>query len=250
MFGFIPGLALRRCHSGNLSSRIARSGAAAATCCVTRPYSSSSPTIVRARHILVESEAMIDSVADQLASGKGTFDSLASIVSTCPSKAKGGDLGWFRRNMMVKAFEEAAFSNPPGSVVKVQTEFGWHLIKVEEHGNDEPAMTVVEYAARVQDGSIEDVQRIDCREAVELEKASLPGFLNLPMGEYGRWADDLNNGKLNLDKDKETVVMCHHGIRSQNFCNFLRQQGFSIARNLSGGIDAYSVEIDPSIPRY
>lgn len=206
--------------------------------------------MVRARHILVESEAMIDSIAEQIDSGKGSFDQLAGIVSTCPSKAKGGDLGWFRRNMMVKEFEEAAFENEPGSVVKVKSEFGWHLVKVEEHGAEPSEMTVQEYAARVKTGDVEGLQRIDCRETGELEKASLPDFLNLPMGEYGRWADEFEKGEISLDKDAETVVMCHHGMRSANFCSFLSQQGFSNVRNLVGGIDAYSREIDDSVPTY
>jgi rhodanese-related sulfurtransferase len=208
------------------------------------------PTMVRARHILVESEEMIDSVAEQLDTGKGTFDSLASIVSTCPSKARGGDLGWFKRNVMVKPFEAAAFENPPGAVVKVRTDFGWHLIKIEAHGIEPKSITVQEYAERVQDGSIEDLQRIDCREKGEVTTASLPGFLNLPMGEYGRWADEFDRGEITLDKNKETVVMCHHGVRSANFCAFLSQQGFSNVRNLVGGIDAYSKEIDPTVPQY
>lgn len=206
--------------------------------------------MVRARHILVDSEAMIDSVREQIDTGKGTFDELAGIVSTCPSKAKGGDLGWFRKNMMVKEFEEAAFENQPGAVVKIQTEFGWHLVKVEEHGLEPSEITVRDYAERVKNGEIEGLQRIDCREAVELEKASLPGFLNLPMGEYGRWADQFEKGEITMDRDAETVVMCHHGMRSANFCSFLSQQGFSNVRNLVGGIDAYSIEVDSSVPRY
>lgn len=250
MLGFVGGFAMRRLHGRKLTSQIANTGVAAARCSATNPSPSSPPTMVRARHILVESEEMIDSIADQISTGRGTFDSLASIVSTCPSKARGGDLGWFRRNMMVKPFEEAVFANPPGSVVKVQTDYGWHLIKVEQHGVEPTPMTVREYADRVTDGSIDSVQRIDCRETGELDRASLPGFLNLPMGEFGRWADDFEKGELSLDKNKETVVMCHHGVRSANFCSFLSQQGFSNVRNLTGGIDAYSIEIDPSIPRY
>lgn len=205
--------------------------------------------MVRARHILVDSEAMIDSVAEQIEEGKGSFAELASIVSTCESKARGGDLGWFRRDMMVPEFEAVAFGSAPGSVTKLKTEFGWHLVKVEEHGADVGEMTVREYADRVKEG-VGALQRIDCREVEELEEASLPGFLNLPMGEYGRWADMFEKGEMTLDAKEETVVMCHHGMRSANFCSFLRQQGFSNVRNLVGGIDAYSLEVDDSVPRY
>jgi rhodanese-related sulfurtransferase len=206
--------------------------------------------MVRARHILVDSEEMIDSVASQLADGKASFGTLASIVSTCPSKAKKGDLGWFKRHQMVRPFEATAFDNAPGSVVKVQTDYGWHLVEVQEHGVMPSAISVQEYADRVTDGSIAEVQCIDCREVDELQRAKLPGFLNLPMGEYGRWADEFERGDITLDRHKETIVMCHHGIRSANFCSFLSQQGFSNVRNLTGGIDAYSKQIDDSVGMY
>lgn len=208
------------------------------------------PTMVRARHILVETEEMVDAIQKQLDDGKGSFAELASLVSICTSKARGGDLGWFRRKVMVKDFENAVFKNPPGSVVKVKTEFGWHLIKVEDHGMAASAMSVEEFAERFgRQEKVEEAQLIDCREVAELEKASLPGFLNLPMGEYGRWADEFDRG-MGLDKDKETIVMCHHGVRSANFCSFLAQNGFTRVRNLSGGIDAYAKKVDPSVPVY
>lgn len=210
-------------------------------------------TMARARHILVDSEDMIDAIRSQLDEGKGSFEELAKLVSKCPSKARGGDLGWFKRNVMVKDFENAVFDNQPGSILKIKTDFGWHLILVEGHGKASAPISVQEFAVRfVKDPSddLSSVQLIDCREPSELEQASLPGFLNLPMGEYDRWADDFDNGNFNLDKDKETVVMCHHGVRSANFCSFLSQKGFTKARNLVGGIDAYSKEIDPSVPTY
>lgn len=209
--------------------------------------------MVRARHILVESEEMLDAIRAQIDEGKGSFEELARLVSTCSSKARGGDLGWFRRNVMVKEFENAVFTNPPGSVIKVKSEFGWHLIVVDEHGIASASMSMNEFGSRFDPDGSDDktsVQLIDCRETSELEIAALPDFLNLPMGEYGKWADDLDNGNLNLDPEKETVVMCHHGVRSAQFCSFLSQQGFKKVRNLVGGIDAYSKTVDASIPTY
>lgn len=209
--------------------------------------------MVRARHILVESEEMLDAIRKQIEEGKGTFAELAGLVSTCTSKARGGDLGWFRRNTMVKEFETAAFENPPGSVVKVKSDFGWHLVKIEEHGMAEKPITVLEYEQRFGENgtdNADDVQLIDCREAAELEQASLPGFMHLPMGEYARWADKFHSGEMNLDRHKETIVMCHHGVRSANFCFFLSQQGFTKVRNLIGGIDSYARKINPSVPLY
>ncbi len=210
------------------------------------------PTMVRARHILVETEAMVDALKQQVEEG-AEFDKLAESVSTCPSKAKGGDLGWFKRRQMVPQFEEVVFENQPGSVVKVHTQFGWHLVKVEGHGVSSGSISVEELKERWPSagfGEEKEVQFVDCRERGELELAKLEGFLNLPMGEYGEWADDFDKGNLGLDKNKETVVMCHHGVRSANFCQFMAQQGYKNVRNLVGGIDAYSLEVDDSIPRY
>jgi rhodanese-related sulfurtransferase len=57
--------------------------------------------------------------------------------------------------------------------------------------------------------------------------------------------------KLNeLDPDQEIVVLCHHGGRSGMATEFLRRNGFPKARNLRGGIEAWSREVDPSVPRY
>eukprot|EP00171_Calliarthron_tuberculosum_P020413 IDg20413t1 len=190
--------------------------------------------MVRARHILVDTEEMVDALREQVDSGT-PFAQLAETVSTCPSKTKGGDLGWFKRHMMVPEFEDAVFANTPGSIVKVHTQFGWHLIRVEKHGVSSGQISVQELSERFPGGLADaDVQLVDCRERAELELASLEGFVNLPMGEYGAWADGFESGELGLDKTKETVVMCHHGVRSSNFCQFLSQQGFENVRNLVG----------------
>lgn len=209
--------------------------------------------MVHAHHILLDSEEMVDAVKVQLDQKNASFAALAKSLSTCTSKERGGDLGWFPRNTMVKEFEHAAFSNPPGSVVKVKSEFGWHLILVEDHGTASSSITVKEFGSRFGPAGSDDnssVQLIDCRERSELEISSLPGFLNLPMGEYNGWAAEFENGNFNLDKQKETIIMCHHGVRSAQFCSFLSQQGFLRVRNLVGGIDAYSIYVDPSIPTY
>lgn len=88
---------------------------------------------VRARHILLESEEDAKAVIQSLEEG-GDFAELAKEKSTGPSGANGGDLGFFALGAMVPEFEKAAFSLKEGEFSKepVKTQFGWHVIKVEE----------------------------------------------------------------------------------------------------------------------
>ena len=87
---------------------------------------------VRAKHILVKEEEKCQSVLEEIVAGKA-FEVAAQEYSTCPSGQKGGDLGEFGKGQMVKEFEEAAFAAEIGQVVgPVATQFGYHLIKVEE----------------------------------------------------------------------------------------------------------------------
>lgn len=109
------------------------------------------PEMARARHILImskEGEAKADrarkreklvQIKKELTGG-ADFAALAGRFSECPSKAQGGDLGAFGRGQMVKPFEKAVFAMMPGDVSDiVETEFGFHLIKLEEK---KPARTV------------------------------------------------------------------------------------------------------------
>lgn len=94
---------------------------------------------IRAAHILVATRDAADQVITRLNNGED-FAAVAREVSTDASTAgTGGDLGWFPRGVMVDAFEEAAFSLDVGQVSEpVQTQFGWHIIKVLEKEQDRP----------------------------------------------------------------------------------------------------------------
>ncbi len=83
---------------------------------------------------------------------------------------------------------------------------------------------------------------LDVREPWEVARASLPEATNVPMG-------DLPARICELDPERETVVMCHHGIRSAQVARYLAYNGFERVFNLAGGIDALS-SIDPAVPRY
>jgi rhodanese-related sulfurtransferase len=102
-------------------------------------------------------------------------------------------------------------------------------------------MTVTELATRLHE--VEHPVLLDVREPWEVRLAPFPGMTWIPMGQIlERLAE--------LDKTAETVVICHHGIRSWRVAKFLESEGFTNVINLTGGIDAWSKEIDPSVPLY
>ncbi len=87
---------------------------------------------VSAKHILVENENSANDIAKEIADGLA-FEEAAKKYSTCPSKEQGGDLGYFSKGQMVPEFEKAAFEGEIGKVIgPVQTQFGYHLIRVED----------------------------------------------------------------------------------------------------------------------
>jgi len=89
-------------------------------------------TKVRASHILVPTKEEALKVREEIVNGKD-FAQAAQEVSLCPSKRNGGDLGYFGKGEMVVEFEKAAFELPVGEISEpVQTQFGWHLIKVTD----------------------------------------------------------------------------------------------------------------------
>ena len=94
---------------------------------------------VKARHILLESEADAEAAIAEIEGG-ADFVEVAKARSTGPSASKGGDLGWFTKDRMVPAFAEAAFSMDKGEVsaAPVKTQFGWHVIKVEDTRDQKP----------------------------------------------------------------------------------------------------------------
>lgn len=92
-----------------------------------------SRTEVRARHILADTEEAAKAVIERLDAGED-FAAVAQEVSTGPSGPNGGELGYFRRGQMVPAFELVAFATAKGSytATPVQTQFGWHVIMIED----------------------------------------------------------------------------------------------------------------------
>jgi rhodanese-related sulfurtransferase len=86
---------------------------------------------------------------------------------------------------------------------------------------------------------------LDVREQHEFEIASIPGAVLLPLGQIPDQVEELDRLR-----DEPIVVYCHLGVRSLHAIQFLQHAGFTNLMNLSGGIDAWSREVDPKTPRY
>ncbi|HXF92088.1 MAG TPA: rhodanese-like domain-containing protein [Nitrospiraceae bacterium] len=84
---------------------------------------------------------------------------------------------------------------------------------------------------------------LDVREPWEHSLAKIEGSILIPLGTLPHALD-------RLDRQAEIIAYCHHGMRSADATSFLLQQGFTNVKNLVGGIDAWSVQVDPSVPRY
>jgi rhodanese-related sulfurtransferase len=98
-----------------------------------------------------------------------------------------------------------------------------------------------EAASLLKDGQ---VRVIDVREPWEFAAAHVEGSVPMPMGDVPARAHH------ELDPEERLVLICHHGVRSLNVTVWLRNQGFEQAQSLRGGIDAWSLEVDPAIARY
>lgn len=86
---------------------------------------------------------------------------------------------------------------------------------------------------------------LDVREASEVAAAAIDGAVHVPMGEIKARLTDLDE-----HAEDPVVVFCHLGGRSMQVTAFLKQQGFDDVRSMAGGIDLWSRDVDPGIPRY
>jgi len=101
-------------------------------------------------------------------------------------------------------------------------------------------LSVSELQQRLADASI---TLLDVREADELEIAAITPALHIPLQQLPRRLAELN-------PQAPIAVLCHHGMRSEMAARFLISNGFDQVANVAGGIDAWSLEIDPRITRY
>lgn len=85
---------------------------------------------------------------------------------------------------------------------------------------------------------------VDCRESDEHEFCRISGAKLIPLSDFE------NRATKDLNRDDQIFIHCHHGGRSLRACEFLVSQGYQKVSNVTGGIDAWSVHVDPAVPRY
>lgn len=86
---------------------------------------------------------------------------------------------------------------------------------------------------------------LDCREQDEWDFCRIDGAMLIPMSELQSRAPELEPYR-----DSEIIVYCHHGVRSLRVAMWLQQQGFRHAASMAGGIEEWSMTVDPDVPRY
>lgn len=142
------------------------------------------------------------------------------------SPAQNNLLRWDSRSMRMHTFRMERSANAEDRIFPVKS------VEAIE-------VSALEAAGRLQSGEIQFV--LDVREPFEWDLASLPGSIQMPM----------NSLQIDLiPKEAKGVVLCHHGMRSMYVLKHLQAHGFTNLVNLAGGIDAWSREVDTSIPRY
>jgi rhodanese-related sulfurtransferase len=104
-------------------------------------------------------------------------------------------------------------------------------------------LTAPELAAWLADSTRPQPVLLDVREPWEVETCHIDGALAMPMNSIPARIDD-------LDEEAAIVCICHHGARSMQVAAFLERNGFGKITNLTGGIHAWAVQVDPAMPKY
>jgi adenylyltransferase/sulfurtransferase len=112
---------------------------------------------------------------------------------------------------------------------------------------DDCEISPSELAALREDAAAPEVRLVDCREEDEFALCRIEGAELIPLSRFG---EEAARRLLRGDDPRPVVVYCHHGMRSMQATLFLRERGLPRTWSLAGGIDLWSRQIDPEIPRY
>jgi len=202
------------------------------------------------------SQVFTHSIEDAVAAKKALdadepFNEVVQKYSTCPSKQQEGDLGWMPEEAALSLMGEKITKDETNKIIgPVHSEYGYHIlliteVKVENQDSQSVDLTVITPEAldnRLSAGG-SNLILLDLRESWEWDIAHI---------EDSQLITRENSESIlsNLKKDAELILIDWKQDRSPSFVKWLVQQGFSYAKCLEGGIDAWSDKIDPSLARY
>jgi len=202
------------------------------------------------------SQVFTHSIEDAVAAKKALdadepFNEVVQKYSTCPSKQQEGDLGWMPEEAALSLMGEKITKDEINKIIgPVHSEYGYHIlliteVKVENQDSQSVELTVITPEAldnRLSSGG-SNLILLDLRESWEWDIAHIEGSQLITK-------ENSESILSNLKKDGELILIDWKQDRSPSFVKWLLQQGFSYAKCLEGGIDAWSDKIDPSLARY
>ena len=202
------------------------------------------------------SQVFTHSIEDAVAAKKALdadepFNEVVEKYSTCPSKQQEGDLGWMPEEAALSLMGEKITNDEINKIIgPVHSEYGYHIlliteVKVENQDSQSVDLTVITPEAldnRLSSGG-SNLILLDLRESWEWDIAHIEGSQLITR-------ENSESILSNLKKDGELILIDWKQDRSPSFVKWLLQQGFSYAKCLEGGIDAWSDKIDPSLARY
>jgi len=202
------------------------------------------------------SQVFTHSIEDAVAAKKALdadepFNEVVEKYSTCPSKQQEGDLGWMPEEAALSLMGEKITNDEINKIIgPVHSEYGYHIlliteVKVETQDSQSVELTVITPEAldnRLSSGG-SNLILLDLRESWEWDIAHIEGSQLITR-------ENSESILSNLKKDGELILIDWKQDRSPSFVKWLVQQGFSYAKCLEGGIDAWSDKIDPSLARY
>ena len=202
------------------------------------------------------SQVFTHSIEDAVAAKKALdadepFNEVVQKYSTCPSKQQEGDLGWMPEEAALSLMGEKITKDETNKIIgPVHSEYGYHIlliteVKVENQDSQSVELTVITPEAldnRLSSGG-SNLILLDLRESWEWDIAHIEGSQLITR-------ENSESILSNLKKDEELILIDWKQDRSPSFVKWLLQQGFSYAKCLEGGIDAWSDKVDPSLARY
>ena len=147
------------------------------------------------------------------------------------------------REFKMKKDPDCAICGTSPTILALIDYEGFCGVPTGDDANDIPQLSATGLSERLSRG--DEFLLLDVREPQEFETARIEGAVLVPLGEL-----EARVGELSEWRDRRVVAQCHHGGRSAAACRILAEAGFTNVANLVGGIEAWSLTVDPAVPRY